>query len=197
MTSPCPIDNENIDNMVDSSVHFDNYEDNLQEEYYFYDHFSEQSVYSEPKISKRDCRKLDRLSTLSKEGQILIHREVPLKLRETVGRKYIKIPVYESSMTPNHRIKNAITGCSTPHRVGSKGESLYFKVCWATGVEGRREPINLFFETPIEFEKHFLVTLSDDVKEKWAERYRIVERAYIAENQEKNKMHMQRFTFIH
>lgn len=193
MTSP--IDNQTTDN-ADSKNNFYDYLDDF-DNYDDFDFFSEQSVYSEPMKPTRDYRSISRVSAPSKEGQILIRRDVPLKLRDTIKRKFIKIPVYESSLTPNHRIKNAITGISTPHRVGSQAESFFFKVCFATGVEGRREPINLFFETPNDYEKHFLESVSDDVKEKWAERYRVVERAYIAAKQERNNLHMQKFTFVH
>ena len=186
-----PIDNPNSD-IVDSNIIFNDYLD----DYDNYDLFSEASVYCEPIKPSINYHKNKLLFIKLKECQIIIRRDVPLKLRDIIKRKYIKIPVYETSLTPNNRIKNAITGISTPHRVGSQAESLYFKVCFATGVEGRQEPINLFFETPNEFEKYFLESISDNVKEKWAERYRIVEKAYYVAKQEKNNLHMQRFTFI-
>lgn len=160
-----------------------------------YDYGSDPSVYSEPVMPSKGGRGIHRVSLLSKEGQIRIRREVPLRLRETMGRKYVQVPVYETSLTPNHRIKNAITGLSTPHRVGTHAESLYFKVCWAMGDEGRREPINLFFESPTEFEKHFMETLTDDVKSYWARRYNVVEKAYHVAKQERNTM--QTFTYVH
>jgi len=159
-----------------------------------YDYGSDQSVYSESIIQTKGSYGMKRKSLLSKKGQIRIRREVPLKLRETLGLKYVQIPVYETSLTPNHRIRNAITGLYTPHRVGSYAESLYFKVCWAVGIDGRREPINLFFETPYEYEKHFMEVLSDDVKMDWVNRYRVVEKAYRVARQEQKP---QTITFIH
>lgn len=161
-----------------------------------YDNGYDNSVNSEPVRQHKNNRGIHRVFFSSKQGQIHIRRDVPPKLRETVGRKYVMIPVYETSATPNHRIKNAITGISTPHRVGTQAEDLYFKVCWATGTEGRREPINLFFETPREFEKYFMETLTDDVKTNWLKRYRIIEKAYLVAK-EKAEITTQTFTFIH
>ena len=160
-----------------------------------YDYETDPSVYSEPVRHPQGGRGIHRVSLLSKEGQIRIRHEVPLGLRESVGRSHVQIPVYETSLTPNHRIKNAITGLTTPHRVGTHAESLYFKVCWATGIEGRREPINLFFETPAEFEKHFMETLTDDVKSYWTTRYKVVEKAYRIAKQERTKTRT--LTFVH
>lgn len=160
-----------------------------------YDYGSEQSVYSE--IAKnRNNRGIRHYSLLPKEGQIRLRREVPLNLQEVVGRKYVLIPLYETSFNPNRRIKNAITGISTPFRVGTHAENLFFKVCLADGIDGRKDPVHLYFETPSEYEKHLLETVPDNVKTEWLERYRVVENAYRVAQKEK-KTQEPVLTFIH
>lgn len=156
-----------------------------------YDYESEPSVYSEP--VKKTGGGIKRVSLLSKEGLIRIRCEVPRELRETVGRKYLMVPVYETPLSCGRRIKNAITGLTTPFRVGTHAESLFFKVCWAVGIDGRKDPIILFFETPAEYEKHFLVSVPDAVKAEWTERRIVVENAY-RRREEKEKE--QNLTFI-
>lgn len=151
-----------------------------------------QLLYSERGRSGRDIR---HVSTVSKTGLHRIRRDVPTKLRETMGRNHIHVSVYETSLTPNNRIRNAITGLYTPFRVGTVAEDLFFKVCWAMGSDGRRDPINLFFETPAEFEKHFLETLSDDVKQAWTRRCREVEKLFQRTAAPKSEAPMQ--TLVH
>lgn len=145
---------------------------------YEYDYESVPSLASESYT--KNARGVKRVSTASKTGLHRIRREVPPKLREAMGRHFIHVSVYETSSTPDRRIRNAITGLYTPYRVGTYAENMYFKVSWAMGTDGRKDPVNLFFETPAEFEKHFLETLSDDVKRGWTRRCRETERYYQA-----------------
>ena len=188
------IENDNLSQMTGDMEYNFMYNDE-------YDSNTDQSVYSEIIFNRPDRHSggkngIQHVSLLSKTGKFYIHRPVPHKLREKIGRSFVKVPVYETSLTPNHRIKNAITGFSTPHRVGTNAESLYFKVCWAVGTDGRREPINLFFETPYDFEKHFMETLSDDVKTDWNNRNMVAEKAYYVAKEEKNNSQTQ-FTVVH
>lgn len=83
-------------------------------------------------------------------------------------KKTTTASVYETNTTPGFRIRNAITGMYySKYRVGSYAEDRFFKVCWATGHEGRSTPIVLFFSSPEDFEKHMLATLTPEVKQEW------------------------------
>lgn len=101
---------------------------------------------------------------------IRIKRTLPREIQEIVGKKHVMVPVYESSLTPNNRILNAITGLYTPYRVGTQHENHFFKVCWAVGEGGKQTPMNFFFDSPKDFEKHFITKVSDECKESWRER---------------------------
>lgn len=85
------------------------------------------------------------------------------------GQK-VEIGLYSTSNTPGVSIRNAVTGtkCSN-HRVGSMDEYQYFKVKLATGELGR-EGYSLFFDSPEQYERHMLSTLSTDVKHSWSTR---------------------------
>jgi hypothetical protein len=80
----------------------------------------------------------------------------------------VAVHVYETNTTPQHRIRDAVTGVYwSKAKVGTLAEDQFFKVCWATGHKGRQSPIVLFFHSPEEFERHMLCEVSNDVKLMW------------------------------
>jgi hypothetical protein len=111
------------------------------------------------------------------DGSIKIRRPVPASFRHLYddGRRALTsvvVQVYETNTTPNHRIRDAITGMYWQrHKVGSSAENLFFKVCWATGHEGRQSPLVLYFNGPDEFEKHMLTEVDPTVKHEWRMRH--------------------------
>lgn len=111
------------------------------------------------------------------DGAIKIRRPVPPSFRHLYddGRRALTsvvVKVYETNTTPQHRIRDAITGMYWQrYKVGTLAENLFFKVCWATGHEGRQSPLVLFFNGPDEFEKHMLTEVAPDVKHEWRMRH--------------------------
>jgi hypothetical protein len=84
------------------------------------------------------------------------------------GKTHATVQVYETNTTPGFRIRNAITGMYYPnYKVGSLDENRFYKVCWATGHEGRKEPLILFFAGPDEYEKHMFQTIDIQHKTEW------------------------------
>jgi hypothetical protein len=79
--------------------------------------------------------------------------------------------VYSSPFTGY--IRNATTGIREKHRVGSKYEDLYFRVkdvALYTKTELNKEPRKLFYRNPEEYERHFGLTVSMDIKNAWHEK---------------------------
>jgi hypothetical protein len=94
------------------------------------------------------------------------HKEIK-RIRLKTGRKSISIEYYSSGPI-NTTITHALSGVKEyGFLVGSSHEDLFFKVCTSTG----KEPLTLFYYSPEEFEKHQSTQLSDNVKNKWREKY--------------------------
>jgi len=83
--------------------------------------------------------------------------------------KYITITNYGSGSTGT-LIRNAVTGARYNIVVGSAEQDILFKVCEATGHDGRMEPLMLYYDTPEQYEEHHFTTVSLDVKLKWHSR---------------------------
>lgn len=101
---------------------------------------------------------------------IKIKQKIPEERREFYeeDKTHVIVQVYETSITPGCRIRNAVTGLYySNYRVGSLDENRLFKVIWATGHEGRKEPLFLFFSGPDEYEKHMLVSIPHEAKVEW------------------------------
>lgn len=104
----------------------------------------------------------------SDRGYGFIYRE---KMNEFGVMKMTKVGVYTSETAYGARIRNAESGIHTRDNVGSLDEYLYFKVGFATGELNTRNGSNLlFYDSPWQYENHHNTTVSDDIKEKWAER---------------------------
>jgi len=78
-------------------------------------------------------------------------------------------------------IRNAVNGAKTNVLVGSHLENLYFKVVDATGLKGRKEPLMLYYESPEQYEKCLLVSLSPVTKARWFEKYQLCRQMYAKE----------------
>ena len=85
--------------------------------------------------------------------------------------KFVKVEFFETPLTPNRFIRNAVTGAiESPFRVGSCDEDLYYSVMLSTGEHGQTPPC-LFYDTPEQYERHFFTTVSDEAKLRWRTRY--------------------------
>ena len=68
------------------------------------------------------------------------------------------------------RIVNAVTGNKYNIKVGSAKENLLFKVIDATGFNGRKEPLMLYYDSPEQYENHYFTNVSQDTKQQWIQR---------------------------
>jgi hypothetical protein len=93
------------------------------------------------------------------------------KVKRRIDNKIIKIEYYHSNITPGSYIRNAITGNYTDYKVGTRAECLFFKVTNATADEKNKQPYNMFFESPSQYERHFKTTVSQDIKEVWQRKH--------------------------
>ncbi len=105
--------------------------------------------------------------------------------------KNVKIEFFETSLSPNRIIKNAVTGILQGNcRVGSSDEDLFFSVMLSSGECGQTPPC-LFYDSPEQYEKHFHTEVSEQRKASWRLKYhREMERRQT----EKNKT--QRAAFV-
>lgn len=84
-------------------------------------------------------------------------------------RGYEFVECYSTPHTDS-RIRDAVSGEYTRYVVGSKAQSLFFKVTVAKG-ESPKGPIHLYYYTPEMYEKHQKCVVSDSVKENWRARH--------------------------
>jgi hypothetical protein len=69
------------------------------------------------------------------------------------------------------RIRNAETGQYYKYKVGSKDEDLFFKIALATGELKTTNSSNvLFYDSPEQYEKHLMVEVDEEIKERWVEK---------------------------
>ena len=87
------------------------------------------------------------------------------------GRYYKNVVVENyGSGQQGSRIRNAVTGQRYPYLVGSINEDLFFKVSEATGRNGRKHTLTLFYDSPEQYENHHFTILSQDIKNRWQEK---------------------------
>lgn len=83
--------------------------------------------------------------------------------------KSVNIKVYSSGDTGSF-IVNAETGYTSRCRVGSADERLFFSVAICTGEGRNRQPISLYYDSPEQYETHYITTVNPEVKAKWKRR---------------------------
>ena len=83
--------------------------------------------------------------------------------------KYITVDNHGSGPTGTF-VKNAVTGIKYDIMVGSRDEDLLFKVTDSSGLNGRKHPLLLYYDTPEQYERHRLVTVNPRTKKVWLER---------------------------
>jgi len=68
-------------------------------------------------------------------------------------------------------IRNAETGNYYKYKIGSKEEDLFFKIAMSTGELKTKSGSNLlFYDSPEHFEKHLMINLDENIKDKWLEK---------------------------
>ena len=126
------------------------------------------AIYRGGSISESDNYRRKRQSKLMEE----LKKTDPDYRKITVYEGRIKkfIDVYNTSSNPGATIRDAITGAKhIGYKVGMNDEKMFFKV----GVPGvSQNGCILFFDNPDQYERHFRVTVSSEIKDKWNESYK-------------------------
>ena len=88
--------------------------------------------------------------------------------RNWKGKHYSNITI-ENYGSGQHGspIRNAVTGMRYNYLVGSADEDLFFKVTDATGRNGRKDTLMLYYDTPEQFENHSFTDVSPEIKQRW------------------------------
>ena len=104
----------------------------------------------------------------SKQNYYTITRPFNQMIR---GKYYPTINIsYYGSGSTGTKIRNAVDGGYTSFVVGrTKDEKNFFKVTMACG-EHPNGSVNLFYNSPEEYEKHQYLTLDQDTKNRWLDR---------------------------
>jgi len=96
---------------------------------------------------------------------------IPFNKIWTDGKFYKRITIKNyGSGSQGSRIINAVTGTKYNIKVGSAEENLFFKVTDSTGVNGRNEPLILYYDSPEQYENHYFTNVSSDTKQQWIQR---------------------------
>ena len=91
------------------------------------------------------------------------------RIKTKTGKKTVTVEYYSSGPIKTI-ITHALSGVKQRGcQVGSVYEDLYFKVGLSNSTS--KDPITLFYYSPEEYEKHQYIQLSDDIKNKWNEKY--------------------------
>ena len=91
------------------------------------------------------------------------------KVIKYIQNKKVVIEMFSSSDTTGASIKSATDGIVyTGITVGSFGENLFFKVRNTTSKDGIK---SYYYSSPEEYERHTLNTITDHIKQTWAEKY--------------------------
>jgi hypothetical protein len=89
-------------------------------------------------------------------------------------KQNLRVEFFPTKTYPNSGIKHAITGTyqyanGRLLRTGTKDEYLFFSVILATGELGPNAPV-LFYDSPEQYERHFITKLPSEFKEGWNQR---------------------------
>jgi hypothetical protein len=97
---------------------------------------------------------------------------IPFNGTWTDGKYYKRITIenYGSRLSRTFA-RNAVTGVRYNICVGSADEDILFKVCEATGRNGRKDPLMLYYDSPEQYENHQFTSVSSDIKQMWNKRY--------------------------
>ena len=116
-----------------------------------------------------DVKIKNSMTTEIKRGDKNYQKIVKPFFNEWTDGKYYKnvtIECYGSGQVGS-RIRNAVTGQYTPYLVGSVNEDLFFTVSDCVGRNGRKDPLQLYYDTPEQYENHQFIILRQEIKQKW------------------------------
>ena len=87
-----------------------------------------------------------------------------------IKSKHGKLEYFATGQIPGAYIRDPIYGRFTDsHKVGSYDEDLYFKVTYIGS--GAKEPDNLYYDNPEQFENHMNCNVKTAAKKMWADKY--------------------------
>ena len=93
-------------------------------------------------------------------------------------KQFIKIGYYMTNRCPGASIRNAVSGLyESNHKVGSIDEDLFFKVAMCTG-ENKTSTNMLFYDSPEQYERHFMCSISTATKDRWNDKSMAARLAY-------------------
>jgi|694.fasta_scaffold09222_14 hypothetical protein len=121
-------------------------------------------------IASVDLRNQKKRSTESARNADKNYEKYTITLNKvwSDGRYYKTVTVEDhGSGQIGSKIRNAVTAQRYNHLVGSINEDLFFKVSEASGLNGRNEPLRLYYDTPEQYENHHFVSVNQTVKENW------------------------------
>jgi len=123
-----------------------------------------------PKKNKRHNENRNRKTVVetkvSEEGYCCIHSN-----KKTPTGSKIYIEYYHTKLTPGALIRNAMTGgYEYGNRVGSPNEDFFFKVTRAVGDFKNTDSHLLYYNSPEQYERHFMTILPVAVKDRWLEK---------------------------
>ncbi len=133
----------------------------------YYDDLLDTAVNDESSVEfkLRQKKTADALKKLDKNYE---KYTIPFHNTWTDGKYYKRITIENyGSGSCGTFIRNAVTGAKYNILVGSADESILFKVADATGHNGRKESLMLYYDSPEQFENHHFTSVSPQDKEKW------------------------------
>ena len=136
----------------------------------YYDDLLETAVNDESSVDFK-LRQEKTADTIKRMDKYYEKYSSPFYRTWTDGKYYKRITIENyGSRSPGTLIRNAVTGVRYNINVGSADEDILFKVCEATGRNGRKEPLMLYYDSPEQYENHQFTTVSPDVKQRWYKR---------------------------
>lgn len=129
------------------------------------DFYGENDIHDINSRSNNREKIADYMTSIDPNDKLCFVKKIPNI--ENTGPKMTKVILYGSGNIGTV-LRNAVTGAIYyGHKVGSKNESLYFKVKICTGEFGK-EPLTLFYDSVEQYERHMKVKIDKMTKQKVA-----------------------------
>lgn len=118
-----------------------------------------------------DLKQKDTVDAIKKLDKKYEKYSIPFNSKWSDGKFYKKITIENyGSGSYGTQIRNAVTGARYNIGVGTAEQDLFFKVIDATGRNGRKESLMLYYDSPEQYEYHHFTTVSPETKALWLEK---------------------------
>ena len=179
------------------------YEDNINS--YSMDDFDDTYNYTDsnlPDYSEDPIEEDDEESVNTNDTYSLVGKKKKPKKKKKIDKGYRKFKTkdgnviyFATSMIPGNSIRDAIYGHHFhEHSVGSWHELLFFRVS-KTDNSSTQHVDTLFYDNPEQFESHMNVSVSNEIKDSWAEKYQNALQ-YFKKQQEQQELAKQEYTTV-